>query len=146
MKPVTHLRIAGLFQIVLSLLHLSFPARFHWHEELARLSLLNRQIFWVHTFFIMLVLVLFALLSLFAANELVRPGKLPRLVLGGIAGFWAIRLLFQFFVYDSALWRGNTFNTVAHIGFSGLWAYFAFAYGNALFRNLKPTARADPES
>jgi hypothetical protein len=145
MKPVTHLRIAGVLQIVLSLAHLLFPARFHWHEELARLSLLNRQIFWVHTFFIMLVLVLFALLSLLAAEELVRPGKLPRLVLGGIGVFWATRLLFQFFVYDSTLWRGITFNTVAHIGFSGLWAYFAFAYGNALFRNLKPTVQADPK-
>ena len=32
-----------------------FPRQFRWREELARLSLLNRQIFLVHTFFIVLV-------------------------------------------------------------------------------------------
>ena len=34
---------------VLVVVNLFVPARFHWREELARLSLLNRQIFQAHT-------------------------------------------------------------------------------------------------
>ena len=63
MDPEWHLRIAGALQILLALLHLAFPKRFQWKEELARLSPLNRQIFLVHTFFICVVLTLIGALS-----------------------------------------------------------------------------------
>jgi hypothetical protein len=122
------LRFAGALQIALALLHLAFPKRFHWKEELARLSPLNRQIFLVHTFFICLVLMLVGSLSLFAPRSLLEKTALAPLVLGGIAGFWAMRLLFQWFVYDRSLWRGNGFNTAMHWLFSALWAYLAAVY------------------
>lgn len=134
MNPKIHLILAGALQIALALFHFTLPGRFQWHEDLARLSLLNRQIFWVHTFFIMLVLVLFGLLSIFGAKELVRPTSLSRMVLAGITFFWVARLFCQFFVYSPELWRGNTLFTVAHVLFSLLWAYFIFAYANCLVR------------
>ncbi len=134
MNPKNHLMVAGVLQIALALFHFTLPGRFQWHEELARLSLLNRQIFWVHTFFIMLVLVMLGLLSIFGAKELVRPSALSRMVLIGITSFWAARLFCQFFVYSSDIWRGNALFTVAHVLFSLLWAYFVFAYANCLIR------------
>jgi hypothetical protein len=132
MDPEWHLRVAGALQILLALLHLAFPKRFQWKEELARLSPLNRQIFIVHTFFICLVLVLIGTLSLLAANTLLEPSRLSRLVLGGITLFWALRLLCQFFVYDASLWRGQRFNTVMHGVFSLLWFYLTAVYLGAL--------------
>jgi hypothetical protein len=128
MNPEYHLRIAGALQILLALLHLAFPKRFHWKEELAGLSLLNRQMFHVHTFFICLVLVLFGALSLLAPESLLEPSRLARLVLGGIATFWGIRLICQWFVYDRALWRGQAFNTVMHGVFTVLWLYLTAVY------------------
>lgn len=133
MNPEVHLRIAGAMQIALALMHLDFGRRFHWREELARLSLLNRQIFHVHTLFVCLVLVLFGSLSLFAPDALLEPTSLARLVLGGIAGFWAVRLYCQWFVYDRALWRAQPFRTVMHIVFTFVWTYFIAVYAGALW-------------
>ena len=56
---------AGLIFLGFGALHFFFPKRFLWREELSRLSLLNRQIFWVHCGFI--VLTLLCVMRLFAA-------------------------------------------------------------------------------
>jgi hypothetical protein len=123
-----NLQTAGVLQILLAAAHLTFSKRFNWKEELARISLLNRQIFYVHTFFICLVLVLFGLLCVVCWEVLLGPVRLARAVVAGIGAFWFIRLIFQFFIYDSQLWRGNRFNTCAHVFFVLLWAYFAGTY------------------
>jgi hypothetical protein len=62
------LRIAGVSLVALGLLHGFFPKRFAWKEELARLSLLNRQIFYVHCAFLVMILVMMGLLSMFYAG------------------------------------------------------------------------------
>lgn len=128
------LRLAGVLQIALAAMHLLLPGRFNWKEELSRLSLLNRQIFVVHTVFICLVLVLMGVLSLFAAPLLLEPAPLARMVLGGMVVFWALRLAFQWCVFDWRLWRGNAFNTGIHILFTMLWTYFVAVYLAALLR------------
>ena len=131
MSAELHLRIAGVLQLLLAVLHLGFPRRFQWREELARLSLLNRQMFHVHTFFVCFVLVLFGALSAFAADALLEPTRLARCVLGGIAAFWLVRLWCQLFVYDARLWRGKRFETAMHVLFSLVWIYLVAVYGGA---------------
>jgi hypothetical protein len=123
------LMLAGALQIALAALHPFFPKRFAWKEELARMSLLNRQIFLVHTFFICVVLVSIGSLSLFATGALLDGSRLARLVAGGIAVFWGLRLLTQLFVYDSKLWRGHRFNTAVHVLASLLWLYLTLVNG-----------------
>ncbi len=128
MSPIVHLRLAGALLILVAVLHLFLPRRFHWKEELARLSTFNRQVFLVHTFFICLVLVMMGSLSAFAPETLLQPSRLSRLVLGGFAVFWFIRLVVQWFVFDPSLWRGNRFNTAMHGLFTLLWAYLTAVY------------------
>jgi hypothetical protein len=128
MSLVMHLQLAGIGMIGLALAHLAFPRRLGWREELAQLSLLNRQIFWVHTFFICLVLVMMGLLSLLATAHLLAPTPLARWVLAGFALFWGIRLIVQWFVYDPRLWRGNRLHTWVHGVFSGIWVYLTTVY------------------
>jgi hypothetical protein len=127
------LRFAGALQIALAAIHVTFPKRFRWNEELARLSLLNRQMFLVHTAFVCVVLLLFGTLSLLAPELLLDATPLARFVLGGIAAFWLLRLFVQWFVYDSSLWRGDRFNTLVHVAFTLMWAYLVLVYGGALF-------------
>ncbi len=133
MNPELHLRVAGVLQILLALLHLDFPRRFAWRVELGQLSLLNRQMFHVHTLFVCLVLALFGALSLFAPAALLEPTRLARLVLAGIAVFWLVRLYCQWFVYDSQLWRGKPFEMAMHCLFSLLWGYLVAVYGGAWY-------------
>ena len=68
MEPL--LELCGLLLIGLALLHLIFPTYFHWKEELARISLINRQMMIVHTFFIALTVFLMGLLCVTSADLL----------------------------------------------------------------------------
>lgn len=131
-----HLKLAGMLLILLGLSHVFFAQRFQWKEELERLSLLNRQIFYVHAFFIALIVVLFGALALFYTETLIEKTALARVVLGGILIFWTCRLWIQFFGYDASLWKGDRFNTVVHVLFSLLWTYFIGVFGWVLWRQF----------
>jgi len=112
------------------------PHYFNWKRDLAPLPLFTRQVFWVHGIFIIVILELFGLCTLLYAGELLEPGPLSRAILAGMAIFWGLRLVFQFFVYDSALWRGNRLYTRVHYGMALLWAYLATTYTAAWARVL----------
>jgi hypothetical protein len=132
------LKLAGASLILLALAHAFFPRRFDWKEELGRLSLLNRQIFQVHCFFIALVLFLFGLLALFFTHTLLDRTALARVVLGGLVLFWLARLVVQLFIYDASLWKGDRFNTRVHALFAFLWVYYVTVFGWALWNQLRP--------
>jgi hypothetical protein len=131
-----HLKVAGFSLILLGLSHTLFPSRFRWNEELERLSPLNRQIFLVHNFFIVLVVVMFGLLSLTYTGSLLAPSPLAAALLAGLTLFWLCRLYAQFFLYDAELWRGNRFNTGVHVLFSLTWLYYVMVYGCAFLHQL----------
>jgi len=113
--------------IVLSLVHVIFPKRFGWKNELKSLQLLNRQLMYVHTFFVALVVFLMGILCLTSANELVET-NLGRKVAFGLWVFWTLRLIFQFFVYSTDLWRGKKFETAVHVVFSLFWIYLSMVF------------------
>lgn len=123
----TQIKIIGLLLIVLALIHVIFPRYFNWDQELKSLSLVNRQIMLVHTFFIALVVLLMGLLCLTSSTELVNTPLGNRLALG-LGVFWAARLLIQFFGYSSALWKGKRFETLVHIVFSLFWVYLSIVF------------------
>lgn len=127
------LQLAGILQLVLSLAHCALPRRFGWREELQRVSLVTRQVFWVHMGFLMLTLAGFGSVTWLRADDLLTRGPLARTVLGGLAVFWIARLYCQFFVYRPELWRGNPVNTTAHVLFAALWTFLAGVY-TAAFR------------
>lgn len=127
----THLQIVGSLLVLLGLSHTFFNRFFGWDRELAGVSLLTRNIFFVHSFFIALGVVLAGAGSIFYADALLRPDPLSRAILAGMAIFWFCRLFSQLFVYDSAIWRGDRFRTTMHVVFSMLWCYVTATYGIA---------------
>ena len=122
-----YLKVAGIMLIVLGIVHIAFPKRFNWKDELQPLSLINKQMMVVHTFFIALTVFMMGVLSLFYSAELVST-PFGRVVSLGFAIFWFIRLVFQFFVYSKELWKGKTFETVMHIVFTITWIYLTLIY------------------
>jgi hypothetical protein len=128
MALAINLKIVGALLVVLGIAHGAFHKRFAWKTELARLSLFNRQMFLVHCFFIALMLVLMGGVTLFYTDALLQPTPLSRVVLASVVVFWLCRWFIQFFVYDSALWRGNKFNTWMHVLFSLFWTYVVLTY------------------
>ena len=117
-----HFIIIGVSLMVLALIHIVFPKYFKWKEELKSLSLINKQMMTIHTFFIALAVFLMGLLCISSAHELVHS-KLGKLISLGLGIFWTFRLFIQFFGYSSQLWKGKKFETIIHIVFSGYWIY-----------------------
>lgn len=122
-----HFKIAGILLMLLASVHVVFPRYFNWKESLKSLSLINRQMMIVHTFFIALVVFLMGLLCVSATSDLINT-PLGKLVSLGMGIFWAFRLLIQFFGYSAKLWRGKTFETIIHILFSILWTYLTILF------------------
>jgi len=118
------LELIGALLIILALLHAGFARYFDWRREFAVVSLINRQMMYVHTFFIAFAVLLMGVLCLTSAAELVGTA-LGRRVALGMGVFWLARLLIQFFGYSSTLWRGKRFETSIHILFALLWAYLS---------------------
>lgn len=127
-----HLKIIGSLLICLALIHIVFPKYFNWDKELKSLSLINRQMMTVHTFFIALTVFLMGLLCLTGSNELVET-DLGKKVSLGLGVFWTIRLFIQFFVYSPELWKGKKFETAIHILFSLLWIYLSILFLTVYF-------------
>ncbi|MCX2680717.1 hypothetical protein OOZ15_12250 [Galbibacter sp. EGI 63066] len=119
-----HFKIIGVLLMALALIHVFFPKYFNWKEELKSLSLINRQMMTVHTFFIALVVFLIGLLCLTSATDLIQT-ELGKTISLGFGIFWTIRLFVQFFVYSSKLWKGKKFETTIHIMFLLFWIYLS---------------------
>lgn len=124
---IIHFRIIGSLLIVLAFSHVVFPGYFNWREEFKPLSLINRQIMTIHTFFIALAVFLLGLLCLTSGNELINT-RFGRRISLGMGVFWIIRLFIQFFGYSSALWKGKRFETIVHIVFSLLFGYMSIVF------------------
>jgi hypothetical protein len=128
-----HLKIVGYISIALAFVHVIFPKYFNWKKEMPSISLVNRQLMYVHTFFIAFVVLLMGLLCAFCSNDLIAT-TLGRQVCLGLFLFWGTRLIFQFFVYSSKLWKGKTFETLVHVIFSLIWIYFTSVFFGIYFK------------
>jgi len=121
------LELIGALLVVLALLHAAFGWYFNWRREFAVVSLINRQMMYVHTFFVAFTVGLMGLLCLTSAAELVGT-PLGRRVALGLGVFWLARLLIQFFGYSASLWRGKRFETIIHVLFSVFWTYLSAVF------------------
>jgi hypothetical protein len=122
-----HLKITGYLLITLALIHFIFPRYFNWGKELSSLSLINKQLMYVHTFFIALVVLLMGVFCISSAEDIIYT-KLGRQLSLGLFIFWSTRLVFQFYVYSPKLWRGKLFESTVHVFFSLLWIYFSAVF------------------
>ncbi len=113
--------------MLLALAHVIFPKYFDWKNDLRSLSLINREMFYVHTFFVALGVFLMGLLCVVASSEMTETALGQKLALG-FAIFWFIRLLIQFFGYSSALWKGKRFESIVHVLFSLFWGYLSVVF------------------
>lgn len=122
-----HLKIIGIFLMILAFIHIFFPKYFNWKEEFKRMSLITSQMIVSHTFFIAFTVFLMGLLCFTSPFEIIET-KLGNKLSLGFGVFWGIRLFFQLFIYSSKLWKGKTFETSIHILFTLLWMYMTIVF------------------
>ena len=130
------LRAVGAAMLVLAALYPIYPRRFRWAEQLQRVELLTRQVFWVHIGFIVLLLVLQSVLLVGFPRVLLAPDGAATALLVGMLVFWLYRLVAQLFVYDSALWRNDPTHLLVHVLFTALWIAISAVLGWALVVQL----------
>jgi hypothetical protein len=131
-----HLRFAGTLLLCLALSHLILPRALGWTAELRSVSLLTRQVSYVHTYFIGLMCGLFGLAAVLLTPDLLAPDRMSTAVLVAAVAVWGSRLVVQLWVFDSVLWRGSALTVGGHLAFVVLWSYLTFVFVWALTHQL----------
>jgi hypothetical protein len=109
------LRLAAAGQLAIAVVGLMIPRWLDWREPIARMPLLVREVFFVHTWFIALTCVIFGVLTWrFAPEFAAGPSDLGRWFCLSVAVFWGLRSIFQWTVYSTSHWRGRARLTAIH--------------------------------
>ncbi|MCZ6689093.1 MAG: hypothetical protein O7H41_05770 [Planctomycetota bacterium] len=112
---VPAIQVAGVIHLLIAAANLFVPRKLQYSENLSRVSPIVRQIFIVHSIFIVFVVIEFGVACLAFAPELASGPPLGRFVAGGISAFWLLRLPVQLFYYDRELRRMNRLVDLAFI-------------------------------
>ena len=99
--------LAGGIHAAIVLANIPLPARLRVGENLAGVPGFVRQIFYVHWFYIVLMVGLFSGLCFGFARELAGGSSLGRFLSWFLAGFWLLRIGLQLFYYDPEIRRQN---------------------------------------
>jgi hypothetical protein len=129
---VTFLRVAGFVQIAIAAANFILPGKLGYRENLGRVSPIIRQIFIVHSGYIVGILLLFAALSIRFASELANGKGIGQFLAAAIALFWLCRIPLQLLYYDKALRRKHR---IGDLAFTVAIVCLALLYGAAA---LKP--------
>ena len=105
--------LAGFVQIAIACANLFIPKKLNYQENLSRVAPIIRQIFVVHSAYIVGVVLLFAVVTFSFAEELASGRGLGRFLAASIAMFWLCRAPIQLLYYDASLRRTNRAGDVA---------------------------------
>jgi len=122
--------IAGFVQVAIAAANFILPRKLKYSENLSLVSPIIRQIFVVHSIYIVGVVLLFAGLTFGFAGELTSGRGLGRFLAAAIAVFWLLRAPIQLLYYDATLRKENRWGDVA-LTVGAL--FLAATYGAASF-------------
>lgn len=120
--------IAGLVQIVIALANFTLPGKLNYRENLGRVSPIIRQIFFVHSGYIVGILLLFAAVSIGFASELASGVGLGHFLTSAMALFWVLRVPLQLMYYDKSVRRSHR---VSDFAFAAATIFLALTYSTA---------------
>jgi hypothetical protein len=120
--------LAGLVQVAIASANLFLPAKLNYKENLSRVSPIIRQIFVVHSVYIVGVVLLFAVLTFGFKGELASGHGLGRFLAAAIAVFWLFRAPVQLLYYDATLRKENRWGDIA---FTAAALFLTATYGAA---------------
>jgi len=113
-------------QACVAVLNLNLVRILGWKAEVAGMSVLVREVFQIHTWFISLTLLIFAVLTWRFGSVMVSGEEMTARWLAVAMGiFWGVRAVLQVTHYSVSHWHGNRARTVVH--FTLLLVYTAWA-------------------
>src|SRR6267142_5422152 len=105
--------LAGFVQLAMAFANLFIPKELSYRDNLSRVAPIIRQIFVVHSVYIVGVVLLFAVVTFGFAAELASGRGLGRFLAAAMALFWLCRAPVQLLYYDASLRRTNRAGDVA---------------------------------
>ncbi|MBI2333387.1 MAG: hypothetical protein HYU84_14725 [Chloroflexi bacterium] len=90
----------GVFHLAIAVFHLFFWRIFHWKEDLASLTRINRAIVQILNLCLTFIFFVMAYVSFVHTAELIST-SLGRTILASIALFWILRLILQFVFFGA---------------------------------------------
>src|SRR5215472_19331064 len=120
--------VAGFVQVAIVAANVFLPGKLKYRENLSRVSPIIRQIFVVHSAYIVGVVLLFAAVTFGFAEELASGHGLGRFLAAAIALFWFFRAPVQLLYYDPTLRKQNRWGDIA---FTAGALFLAATYGAA---------------
>ena len=125
--------LAGFVQVAMAFANLFIPKKLNYRENLSLVAPIIRQIFVVHSVYIVGVVMLFAVLTFGFAPELASGRGLGRFLAAAMAIFWLFRTPVQLLYYDASLRRTNRLGDVA---FTSAALFLTITYGAAAFAHV----------
>jgi hypothetical protein len=119
------IQLAGGLHLFVASANFILPGMLRYRENLVRVSPIIRQIFRVHAFYIVFVLIGFGVICLWFPSELCGPGPLGRFMSGFLALFWSVRVVIQLRVYDQTIKEQHPFGNFV---FSAVFLYLAAVF------------------
>jgi hypothetical protein len=117
------LRIVSVAQLSLVIANLFIARILNFKPDIDRMSLLVREVFIIHSWFITITLAIWTVLTWRFAHEMAHaPTELSRWLCWAMAAFWGIRCVAQWLHYSPTHWRGIPSRTFLH------WLFF-LGYG-----------------
>src|SRR5579864_1261533 len=107
---------AGAVQLIIVGANVVLPKKLKYNENLSRMSPLLRQIFVVHSIYIVMVVMGFSGLCFFFSARLLDGDPLGRSLSAFLAGFWLLRIVLQLAYYDGDYRRQHRLADVAYTG------------------------------
>jgi hypothetical protein len=127
--------IAGLFHIVLVVGSTFIPVLLNWNQELEKVSVLIKQMFWTYAGYILCTNLCFGLLSVFHTQVLTDGSPLAIYVCSFITLYWAVRIIVQFFYFDRSSAPKGFIYQLGEISLVALFIFFTLVYGYAVYFN-----------
>jgi hypothetical protein len=125
--------MAGFVQIAIASANLFIPKKLNYKENLSRVAPIIRQIFVVHSVYIVGVVLVFAAMTFGFAAELTSGRGLGRFLAAAMALFWLFRAPVQLLYYDASLRRSNRLGDAA---FTSAALFLTITYGAAALANV----------
>lgn len=134
---IAALQLAGIGQFVLVVASIAIPRCLQWGEGLKSLRPLLRQLFWTYAVYVLGVHLFFGIVSVMAAEELVRGSVVSTALCVLMMVWWGARIGIQFCYFDCSDIAPTVFNRLAKVGLVSLFVFLTLVYGWAVFENLK---------
>lgn len=122
--------LAGFVQVAIAFANFFLPAKLKYGKNLSCVAPIIREIFVVHSVYIVGVVLLFAVLTFVFAGELASGHGPGRFLAAAIAVFWLVRAPVQLLYYDATLRRENRWGDIV---FTAGALFLAAAYEAASF-------------